>query len=262
MRTTVDRLPLVYLENSRDFQLFARLWNMLFLGKKHKAKSILNVLDPMLCPEQYLDLLRDRLGFEPTIKIEPKDMRVILKAFPWLIRNKGSLKAVSTAVRISLMLQGIKSQAFNLFIDRKREDIQIFINRDIDTEILQEIFRHIAPVGFTVTVTRASIEGSLANLCSNSNVFVGETTTQTLSSLKNQQYLDEIDPGTPALGEDLAEATEGYGEEPNAWSVGSIGIQETTKAAESDEEGYAEEINEEGNISQVTDSGELPKTEE
>lgn len=235
---------------------------MLFLRKYHRAKSILKVLDPMTCPEQYLDLLRDRLGFEPTIKIETSALRVILKAFPWLIKYKGSMKAVSTSIRIALLLQGINSSTFGLFVDKQSNEIQIFIDRDIDTAILEEIFRHIAPVGFTFSLTKATIDERITTLSGDSVVFAGLASTQTLSSLKNQPYVEEIEPGMPALGLDPPIPTEGYGEEFDTWSIGSLGIQEITKALDGDEEGYEEEIQAEGNITQLTDSGELPQTEE
>lgn len=233
MKTVLDRLPEIFLQESRDFQLFARLWNMLFLRKHFKAKSILQILDPMTCPERYLDDLRDRLGFEPMIDIEPSKLRVILKVFPYLIRRKGSMRAVKTAVRVALLLEGKDSRRFDVFINKREGVIEIFIDEVFDTAILEEIFRHIAPIGFSFTVTATKFEEKFTTISADSVVFMGRTTPQKLSSVGNQEYFewgaDEYNDDGEVTGLRIGEQSiEGEDLEKvlKEWAVGSIGIQE------------------------------------
>jgi hypothetical protein len=234
MKTTLDRLPEIYLNESRDFQLLARLWSMLYLGKMQKAVSILQLIDPLTCPEQYLDLLRERYGFNPSIEIPPAKMRIILKAFPYLIRNKGSVRAIETAVRIALLLQGINPNTLVIIANELNAELQIYIDREIDDSILSEIFKHVAPVGFTYTLMLSSLKEHLTSMSGDSAVFVATTTTQTLSSIINQETFED---GAPAL---------------DTWAVGALGIQEITNTND--------DIETERKMIQHVDNGELPQT--
>ena len=82
-------------------------------------------------------------------------MRYILRAFPYIIRNKGSYSAIIQAVYVFLKISNIKSDIFiyEEIIDGNRtHDIRIGIEEKVrDISILEEILKYVVPVGYYVS---------------------------------------------------------------------------------------------------------------
>lgn len=150
MFRTVDSAPEYYLQSSRDFQYITRILDMWFLGFKYSADTISNTGDPLRCPDSYLPALREKLGFYPQKHIPNDDLRIILKAFPWMCKYKGTRKAIDIAVRIGLLINGIDITASQLKITINNMAVEISTAQKIDETAIREMFRHIAPVGYAI----------------------------------------------------------------------------------------------------------------
>lgn len=146
----IDTSPEYYLQQSRDFQYLTRLMDIWFRGFKFDADMILKMADPLSCPDKYLQALREKIGFYPRKHIENEDLRIILKAFPWMYKYKGSRKAIDMAVRIGLMLNGIDVNASQLRITINNMEVEVSTRQKIDETAIREMFRHIAPVGYAL----------------------------------------------------------------------------------------------------------------
>ena len=146
----IDTSPEYYLQQSRDFQYLTRLMDIWFRGFKFDADMILKMADPLSCPDKYLQALREKIGFYPRKHIENEDLRIILKAFPWMYKYKGSRKAIDMAVRIGLMLNGIDANASQLRITINNMEVEVSTRQKIDETAIREMFRHIAPVGYAL----------------------------------------------------------------------------------------------------------------
>ena len=85
-----EHVPDVYPRKSRDFQLFCSIFDCIFGQLKYNIDSIRDITDTAQCNERLLPLLQTKLGFFTNVKISSDDLRVILKAFPTIVRNKGS----------------------------------------------------------------------------------------------------------------------------------------------------------------------------
>ena len=146
----IDASPEYYLQQSRDFQYLTRLMDIWFRGFKFDADMILKMADPLSCPDEYLQALSEKIGFYPRKHIENEDLRIILKAFPWMYKYKGSRKAIDMAVRIGLMLNGIAANASQLRITINNMEVEVSTRQKIDETAIREMFRHIAPVGYAL----------------------------------------------------------------------------------------------------------------
>lgn len=153
-----DKTPEVYCSESRDFQLFCRLYDCVVNGIKFDIDTIPDILDAMTCRSSMLQLLQTKVGFFTNKQLTDDALRYVLTAFPMMVKNKGSLKAVQQAVNVFFKVNGIRSevqiwsvseptQIYDTWVDDNT--IIIGINSTIkDVSLLEEIFRYILPTGF------------------------------------------------------------------------------------------------------------------
>lgn len=92
-----DKVPEIYVEKSRDFQLLCRILDI-FLGScQEKVQKIHGNWSVDTVDESLLPLLVRRLGFTDRGYIPPNILRNICRSYPKIIRNKGTLQAVREA---------------------------------------------------------------------------------------------------------------------------------------------------------------------
>ena len=97
-----DNLPEVYINESRDFQLLARLSDVLFSGIKYDIDSMVNVLDATLAKDRMLQLMCTKIGFFPRVDIDSQVLKYIIASFPFIIKNKGNIIGIQAAVNAIL----------------------------------------------------------------------------------------------------------------------------------------------------------------
>ena len=105
-----DKTPEVYCSESRDFQLFCRLYDCVVNGIKFDIDTIPDILDAMTCRSSMLQLLQTKVGFFTNKQLTDDALRYVLTAFPMMVKNKGSLKAVQQAVNVFFKVNGIRSE--------------------------------------------------------------------------------------------------------------------------------------------------------
>ena len=149
---TQDNVPSCYLSESRDFQLLCRLYDCIINGVKFDNDSIINVIDTDRCSDRVLQLLQSKLGFFTNEDLTDDDIRKVLRAFPVIIRNKGSKKAIEQALYVYLKINGINTDIDIKIINKDAISpytIQIGIRSSLkDTRVLDEIFKYILPSGY------------------------------------------------------------------------------------------------------------------
>lgn len=149
-----DHSPDVYVRKSRDFQLFCNIFDCLNGALKYDIDSILDIIDTNQCNERLITLLQTKLGFWTNVKIPSSHLRTILKAFPYIIKNKGSIKGVEQAVQVFLKIKKIRTK---IHIEVRNEDSEypytVMIGtqeRLTDTNILEAILKYVLPAGYAV----------------------------------------------------------------------------------------------------------------
>ena len=151
-----NMVPEVYPNNSRDFQLFCRLYDCVFNGNKFDIDSILDICDTEYIDSKLLRLLQSKLGFLTDADISDDELRYILKAFPYMVKWKGSKKAIEQAVYVFLKLNHIKTNVrvtvSNNTLAEGTYSVEIGMETAYrDTTILTEMLRYLMPTGYKIS---------------------------------------------------------------------------------------------------------------
>ena len=153
-----NNTPRVYYNESRDFQLIGRLYDCIINGIKHDIDSTSYLTDSKLIRSTMLQLLQTKLGFFTKEKFNDEQIRYILRAFPVLVKQKGSIKAVQEAVNMFLKMNHIKSSIRVWYVS----DATVVYGTEVDDHTiiigmgtafqnytpLMEVLRYILPTGF------------------------------------------------------------------------------------------------------------------
>jgi hypothetical protein len=148
-----DNVPQIYVEESRDFQLFCRLYDCINNGVKYDIDSMITLLDPMLCKDRVLDLLATKVGFFHNSYIESDILRYIISAFPYILKYKGSKRGVKEAVITILRAEG-KFEIPQIDINNENYEIKIELNKTNikNKKALDEVLKYILPIGYTYSI--------------------------------------------------------------------------------------------------------------
>lgn len=164
-----NNVPEVYVKESRDFQLFLRLYDYVNNGVRFSIKSIDNLLDPLKCNDRVLPLLCTRVGFFPKSEYNTYALREIICAFPLILKYKGSKKSIEIALNTILKAENNYGDSI-IEIDPNRSEIAIYTKKSIVNKLLlEDVLSYTIPTGFTLSigkynvadrdVTRSEIEG-------------------------------------------------------------------------------------------------------
>lgn len=153
---TQNLVPDVYYKESRDFSYIGRLLEVLFNYSKTNTDLVkVSAMDKNI-PSSLIDLLATTVGFESKHEYITSDLIAICSAFSYLLRNKGSLRAIEDAIYILLYTQGITYSPDIYYLTDNtghiidRYHLVIEIPAEIkDVVLLEDLFEYILPVGFT-----------------------------------------------------------------------------------------------------------------
>ena len=171
-----DMVPEVYPDQSRDFQMFCRAYDVAFNGVKQAIDSMNYLSSTQLCDSSVLQLLQSKLGFFTSIAATDDDMRCVLQAFPHIIKYKGSKKAIEYIVNLYSRL--VAATDISIDITEKGRVIELSSNTPIKkTELLVALLKYIIPTGYTVDYYITSIVDRSTNLRTQGNLdyFVYDT---------------------------------------------------------------------------------------
>lgn len=152
-----NNTPETYCNRSRDFQLLCRLYTCVVNDTKFNIDSMLELVNTHLCRSDILQLLQTKLGFFSDKYITDDELRIILEAFPLMVKNKGSLKSIKQAINVFLKCKNINSNVEVFYTNKETvirgmnvdaHSLVIGIESYLqDITILKEIFKYILPVG-------------------------------------------------------------------------------------------------------------------
>jgi hypothetical protein len=149
-----NNVPSVYVNSSRDFQLLCRLYDMAFNGVMFDTDTISDITNTDRCSARLLPLLQTKIGFFTDIEITDEDLRYVLKAFPYLVRNKGSKQAIRQALYMYMRMNHIETEIMVQVLNKHPimpYTILVGIETGFrDVAILDEVFKYILPTGYTV----------------------------------------------------------------------------------------------------------------
>ena len=147
-----DNVPQVYVNESRDFQLFCRLYDFVNNSVLFDVKTMINILDPYLINDKMLSLLAKKVGFFTPLNIDTKLLRYIISAFPYILKYKGSKKGIELAVSTILKVEGTDND-YIVLVDNEDYTINIYTSlRLFNRKALIEVLKYIMPIGYTFNI--------------------------------------------------------------------------------------------------------------
>lgn len=155
MIKTKNLIPNVYYDESRDFQVLGRLFDIV-------ANYTKTNIDIMMAPlyknldNSLVSLLMNLVGFNSKHHYNNDNSIAICKSLNYLIKQKGTINSINNAVKILLNCQGIKLNYSDIAYIEKNEagqktyNIIIYIPDQLsDIILLEDLMEYILPAGWT-----------------------------------------------------------------------------------------------------------------
>lgn len=150
-----DNVPAYYVEQSRDFQLLCRLYDILISAEKNNVDATSTLVQPNNIKSILLSLLCSRCGFITSYYLDDDILRNIAAAFPFIVRKKGTLQGIALAVNTILKAEKDPSavERVELAIDKTSHEITILTPITLYNKVaLQELLRYVIPAGIYVNI--------------------------------------------------------------------------------------------------------------
>jgi hypothetical protein len=148
-----DLTPAVYCQQSRDFQYIGRLYDVVLNYSKTNADALNSLPVGKSMNESLLNLLSMSLGFKTRHAYNAKQLTAVCGVLPIIMRQKGSLNAIITAVNAMLVAEGL-TQPLDYSIAPK-EKITLYLPQQLtDLALLQDLISYILPAGMGCSFVR------------------------------------------------------------------------------------------------------------
>ena len=144
-----NNVPEVYVRESRDFQLFSRLYDLVFQSSRFSIDSLESVSDTMRCNDTLLPLIAKKVGFFTDLKLTSNADRQILSAFPYIINYKGSLKGIELVANVLERIMNTKVTVDTDEEDHSRVTI-LFDKYTPNVSLLYALLDYIRPTGLVI----------------------------------------------------------------------------------------------------------------
>ena len=158
MINVYNSTPKVYYDNSRDFQLFGRVYEVLF----NYIQSNVSQVTEYEINNSLIDLLLYTLGFNKNAAYSSIDLEGLASIFKYVVKNKGTKLAIETCVYLLLRSQQIE-EGFSLSIvnldypwkknvptevDDLYKILLYLPAKSKDVIFLEDMFDYILPAGY------------------------------------------------------------------------------------------------------------------
>lgn len=148
-----NNVPDVYVEESRDFQMFCRAYDFIFNSTKFNIDSIQTVTSTKLCSDRLLELLGTKIGlFTNMDELSDRELRYVLAVYPDIIKYKGSLRAVKYILNIVARLNKLHPNRFYSINTSHMKSDHVLIIHYVEsargTAVMRKLIYEILPVGY------------------------------------------------------------------------------------------------------------------
>ena len=168
---TQNNTPPIYVESSRDFQLFCRLLDTIVNSVRFRTRTILNLTNPMKLNDRMLQLYATKVGFITDKEIDANVLRYILAAFPYIIKNKGTKLGIEQAVYTILKAENTVDPPYVEVINKFYEDGKLITNKSYIINIylaariynkvaLEELLKYVIPAGYIYNILLYDVNSS------------------------------------------------------------------------------------------------------
>ena len=153
-----DYTPEVYYRESRDFQFIGRLYDLVLNYVKTNADLIYSLPLSDNSDNQFIDLMAMTLGFHAKHKYTSQQLKAICFVLSEIIRNKGTIKALTIACDAIFHAEGIQGQV-DYGLTNNNTNIIIYLPQELsDTTLLNDLFEYILPAGMSCQIIKTYSE--------------------------------------------------------------------------------------------------------
>lgn len=145
-----NNVPDVYVNESRDFQLVARLYDLILQSTRFSIDSMDYTSDTSKCNNRMLPLVGTKLGFFDTTRLSDAVLRKVLAAFPFIMRYKGSKEGIELV--LNLFEQITNTEVILVETEDPSVIIIRFTNYLLDVNLLYQLLEYIRPTGLIIKV--------------------------------------------------------------------------------------------------------------
>lgn len=146
-----NNVPDVYINESRDFQLIARLYDLAIQSSRFSIDSLKNVSDTHYCNEQLLPLLATKVGLFDNISATDTQYRHILAAFPYIIRYKGCYEGIRLILNLFARMHNT-SLSLDTSMIHEEGVVTILLDKVVpNLNVMNTLLNYIRPVGTIIT---------------------------------------------------------------------------------------------------------------
>ena len=153
-----DNVPEYYMKESRDFQLFPRLDDILFLGAHQDINTLNDLNNPKKCKNNFLKYLAEKVGFYTNEYIPDNVLINIISAFRTVMKNKGTKLGIKQAVITILKAENsidppqiIPIIASDNYWERYTLNIYTPV-KILNQVALREFLKYIIPAGYSFNI--------------------------------------------------------------------------------------------------------------
>lgn len=155
-----EKVPEVYMKESRDFQILPRIDDLLFLGEHYDISTIQELNNPKKCRNSCLKYLAEKVGFY-TDKYIPDNVLInIISAFRTALKNKGTDLGIQQAVIAILKAENsidppkiVYTRSDSSLPYYEQYTINIYTPIKIINEVaLREFLKYIIPAGYNYNI--------------------------------------------------------------------------------------------------------------
>ena len=153
-----DNVPEYYMKESRDFQLFPRLDDILFLGVHQDINTLNDLNNPKKCKNNFLKYLAEKVGFYTNEYIPDNVLINIISAFRTVMKNKGTKLGIKQAVITILKAENSIDPPQIIHITTsdnywERYTLNIYTPVKILNQVaLREFLKYIIPAGYNFNI--------------------------------------------------------------------------------------------------------------
>ena len=162
-----DNTPAYYIEQSRDFQLLCRLFDIVNFSGKNNADALATLLQPELSKSTLLKLLCAKAGFISNFYLDDDILRNIAAAFPFIVKRKGTLQGIALAVNTVLKAENKpqSTERIEFVIDNTNYKIIVLTPITLYNKVaLLELFKYVVPTGIDISIQTYTAQGNIGQV--------------------------------------------------------------------------------------------------
>lgn len=190
--------PEVYYKESRDFQLFGRLYDSVFNYLKTEIDLIKTFPLNNNQDTSFVELLLKTLGFRNLREYQTDQLLALASIWVKTIKNKGSLQAIKDVVNLILRTENIANPA-EVVLDTANQEMPTVVIKIKDlissqeSSLLEEALNYILPIGTAYIIQDVSVLNSFVpmTVTLEENTSLTDVEREAISSLAKGQDLAE-----------------------------------------------------------------------